>query len=60
MTDVDSNVLSLGRLARLVKPAIRDEVETRLTPVVAITAFAKDWRDRHIAHRNLQLALNET
>ncbi len=60
MTDADRNVLSLGRLARLVKPAIRDDVETRLASVVATTSFAKDWRDRHIAHRNLQLALNET
>jgi len=59
MTDGDRNVLSLGRLARLVKPAIRDEVESRLASVVATTAFAKDWRDRHIAHRNLQLALNQ-
>jgi hypothetical protein len=60
MTDADRNVLSLGRLARLVKPAIRDEVETQLASVVATTSFAKDWRDRHIAHRNLQLALNES
>jgi hypothetical protein len=59
MTDSDRNVLSLGRLARLVKPAVRDEVETRLASVVASAAFAKDWRDRHIAHRNLQLAMNE-
>jgi hypothetical protein len=27
--------------------------------VFATTAFAKDWRHRHIAHRNLQLALNQ-
>jgi hypothetical protein len=37
----------------------RAEVRYLVGEAVKATAFARDWRDRHIAHRNLSLALKK-
>lgn len=58
LTDERSDVLSLARLRRFVRVGLRDEVETRWTAAVAATEFARDRRNRQIAHRNLDLALS--
>ena len=39
------------------KPAIHDKVRGLVSSAVKKTKFARDWRNRHIAHRNLNLAL---
>jgi AbiU2 len=38
---------------------LKDEVEKRCGTAVAGATFARDWRNRHIAHRDLDLALGE-
>lgn len=37
---------------------LRDEVQALVNAAVVATRFARDWRNRHIAHRDVQLALN--
>jgi hypothetical protein len=50
--------LTVNRLRPLVAEPLREHVR-RLAEVAASKAgFARDWRDRHIAHRDLLLALN--
>ena len=51
--------LTLQRLPSLVNPAIRAEVQTQLTALMTKTKFARDWRHRLLAHRDLRLALDE-
>lgn len=51
--------LTLQRLPTLVVPEVRGKVETLLQDCLAKSEFARDWRKRHIAHRDLQLALSE-
>jgi len=38
--------------------ALRSRVETLVDEAVRATAFARDWRNRHIGHRDLALALD--
>ena len=62
LTDPPASVgksnLSLPALAALVdRPSTKAEVEAKILVCLASTAFARDWRNRHIAHRDLRLAL---
>lgn len=58
MTDDRKDVLSVHRMVKLVKPAIRDRAKELLNTVEERVAFAREWRDEHIAHRSLERALN--
>jgi hypothetical protein len=49
--------LTLQRLARLVEDQLQPPLRTLLTTCSAACAFARDWRMRRIAHRDLALAL---
>ena len=52
--------LSIQALPALVtEPDLRAEVETLVKVAVEKSLFARDWRNRHIAHRDLRLALTE-
>lgn len=51
--------LTLQRLPHLVAPEVRAEVDRLLNECLDKSAFARDWRKRHIAHRDLCLALDE-
>ncbi|SRR6266571_2593078 len=51
--------LTLQRLPPLVVPEVRAKVDALLQDCLAKSEFARDWRKRHIAHRDLQLALSE-
>jgi hypothetical protein len=51
--------LTLQRLRGLAAPAIQAEVGKHLTDCLTKTEFARDWRNRHIAHSDLALALNK-
>ncbi|HTF45249.1 MAG TPA: hypothetical protein VK641_15185 [Terriglobales bacterium] len=50
--------LSVQSLAQAIDhPATRGAVERLVTRAIAESEFCRDWRNRHIAHRDLQLAL---
>jgi hypothetical protein len=50
--------LTLLRLPFLVAdPALRQEVQTSVDAAKTAASFAKDWRNRRLAHRDLALAL---
>lgn len=49
--------LSVRRLPELVNPAIRERVKRLVSAAVKKSKFARDCCDRHIAHRDLNLAL---
>jgi len=51
--------LTLQRLPDLVPSAIRHDVHSQLQKAIRKSEFARDWRNRHIAHRDLGRALNE-
>jgi hypothetical protein len=57
ITDDRTDVVTVMRLPKLVKVAIRTDVTARVHAVTATTAFARDHRNRMIAHWNLDLAL---
>ena len=49
--------LTVLRLPTLVDPKIHEKIRGLVSAVVKKTKFARDWRNRHIAHRDLSLAL---
>jgi hypothetical protein len=51
--------LTVGKLPELVAAPIREKIQTLLQECVAASAFARDWRNRRIAHSDLALALKE-
>jgi hypothetical protein len=51
--------LSLARLPSLVDDAIRPKVEASILRIDAATGFARDWRNRHIAHLDFALTFDE-
>ena len=51
--------LTVQRLPPLVATEIRPEVDVLLEDVSAKCEFATDWRKRHIAHRDLALAIDK-
>ena len=40
------------------EPALRSRVTELVDAALEATKFARDWRNRHIGHRDLALALN--
>jgi hypothetical protein len=57
ITDDRTDVLTVIRLPKLVTVAIRVDVTERIDTVIAAAGFARDHRNRMIAHRNIDLAL---
>jgi hypothetical protein len=57
ITDERTDVLTVIQLRKLVKVAIRDDVATRIDAAIAAAGFARDHRNRMIAHRNIDIAL---
>jgi hypothetical protein len=54
----DKSNLTLLNLPGLIDDLkLKDEVEQLCTAALARAAFAREWRNRHIAHRDLDLAL---
>jgi len=54
----DKQNLSINALPELCADNIvRDTVRTLVEEAVAATSFARDWRNRHIGHRDRSLAL---
>jgi hypothetical protein len=51
--------LTLQRLPVLVDPKIRKSTQALLQDAIRHTAFARDWRNRQIAHSDLALALRQ-
>lgn len=51
--------LTVRRLPDLVENAeVKQEIESLVADALTATAFARDWRNRQIAHRDLALALS--
>ena len=49
--------LSLGQVRALVEPAIKQNIEDLVAQASEKCEFARDWRNRRIAHRDLHLAM---
>jgi hypothetical protein len=57
----DKAKLTILNLPELVNdPATRGQVTAAVEATQTISKFCRDWRDRHIAHRDLKLAIDET
>jgi type II secretory pathway component HofQ len=54
-----ANLSIQGLAAHVTDAKVKAELEKAVTVALAATAFARDWRNRLIAHRDLQLALAE-
>jgi AbiU2 len=54
------DTLTLKRLPQLVDPGIRPRVQDLLDDVVKKAGFARDWRNRRIAHRDLGWPFKKT
>jgi len=53
--------LSVRRLPELVpKPAVKKQLQSLADDAESKTAFARDWRNRRLAHKDLQLAIGST
>lgn len=52
--------LTLVALPDLVEPTIRQAVSTHLERVKTNAVFCRDWRNRLLAHRDLEFALGES
>ena len=57
---VGKDNLTVQRLPGLVADEIRSEVSEAIERLHGRSEFARDWRRRHIAHRDLALALGKT
>ena len=57
MTNDRSDVLSVSSLVRHAPIGLRPEINERIDAVKVAVAFARDVRNRHIAHRNIDVAL---
>jgi hypothetical protein len=53
------NNLSIQRLSSLVDEEIKETISRQITNAKEKTNFCRDWRNRHIAHRDLKLAVGE-
>jgi hypothetical protein len=52
--------LTLQNLPALIADAeVKADVRNAIEDVVKLSAFCRDWRNRHIAHRDLSLALDQ-
>lgn len=54
-----TNLTFRGLPPLVVDPVVQDKTAQLVLAALAATEFARDWRNRHIAHRDLRLALNE-
>jgi len=54
-----SENLSVARLPSLVKVELAEEIQKLVQVATGKTEFCRDWRNRHIAHADLPLALGE-
>ena len=53
--------LTIQRLPSLIdRPSLRLAVETKVQTALTSCAFARDWRNRHIAHSDLDLKVSNT
>jgi hypothetical protein len=52
-------MLTIQTLPRMVDEQIRGDIAVLVKTALEKGAFCRDWRNRHIAHRNLALALQE-
>ena len=50
-------VLRLGQMILTLKPLHDDEVRTKISAAKAASEFAKEWRNRWLAHRTLDLSI---
>jgi hypothetical protein len=50
--------LTVRNLVQLVAPEIRPSTDEAVARAVRKTEFCRDWRNRHIAHRDLHLAMD--
>ncbi len=55
----EKNNLTLLRLATAVPETLASEIRNLLDQTESHAEFAKDWRNRHLAHRDLELAMDE-
>jgi hypothetical protein len=55
-----SNLTVQGLPARIDDATLKAEVTKLVNEAVRLTEFARDWRNRRIAHRDLKLALEQT
>ena len=60
ITDNGSKVLSVKRLPRITKVALRDELETLIAKLETAAQPARDARDRYIAHLEFEILRNPT
>jgi len=59
MTDTRKGTLTLDRLPKAIKDTkLATKVRKLVHVARARSEFAREWRNRHIAHRNLELALH--
>lgn len=59
MTGNKANLTLQGLPALIDDNAVKASVTALIATAVDATAFARDWRNRRIAHRDLKIALNE-
>ena len=61
LTDPPKKRLSVKQLPNLCPDdeTVREELEKRIADAVHATRFARDWRNRRIAHRDLETALGQ-
>ena len=61
LTDAPRKNLTLKQLPNLCPDdeRIREELEKRIADAVHATRFARDWRNRRIAHRDLETTLGK-
>ena len=51
--------LSIQSLSSLVDVNIKIAIDNQISDAIAKSSFCRDWRNRHIAHRDLKLALGK-
>jgi hypothetical protein len=51
--------LSIQSLSTLVDENIKIAIDNQISDAIAKSSFCRDWRNRHIAHRDLKLALGK-
>lgn len=51
--------LSIQQLPGLVSPELRPELQNLVSLAIKKSAFSRDWRNRYIAHRDLNLTISD-
>lgn len=52
--------LTIRNLPELVDPTMTEALQALVDTALSETQFCRDWRNRHIAHRDLELATNKS